>query len=137
MSRPSKGARLYLKPERRGRGGKLIERSCWIIRDGSKVVATGCAPAEIRKAEGQLKEYLTEKHSPVRKEQDIEIIPIADVLSLFVDDRRDAQQNKKGFDERIGRLVKCVVGRPDAFDGERENLPRICEEPRQQRRRSP
>jgi len=104
MSRPSKGARLYLKPERRGRGGKLTERSCWIIRDGSKVVTTGCTPAEIRKAEGKLKEYLTEKHSPVRKEKDIETIPIADVLSLFVDDRRDAQQNKRGLDERIGRL---------------------------------
>jgi len=104
MSRPSKGARLYLKPERRDRNGKLAERSCWIIRDGSKIVATGCAPSEIRKAEGKLKEYLTEKHSPVRKEQDIEAIPIADVLSLFIDDRRDAQQNKKGFDERIGRL---------------------------------
>ncbi len=104
MSRPSKGARLYLRPERRDRGGKLRERSSWIIRDGSKIVATGCAPQEIRKAEGKLKEYLTEKHSPVRKEQDIETIPIADVLSLFIDDRREGQQNKKGFDERIGRL---------------------------------
>ena len=104
MSRPSKGARLYLRPERRDRGGKLRERACWIIRDGSKIVATGCAPAEIRKAEGKLREYLGEKYSPVRKERDIEKISVADVLSLFIDDRREAQQNKKGFEERIGRL---------------------------------
>jgi integrase len=104
MSRPGKGARLYLKPERRARDGSLRERSCWIIRDGSRKVATGCAASEIRKAEGKLKEYLAEKYSPVRKEQDIENISIADVLSIFVDDRRDGQENKKGFDERIGRL---------------------------------
>jgi len=104
MSRPGKGARLYLKPERRARDGSLRERSCWIIRDGSRNVGTGCAPSEIRKAEGKLKEYLAEKYSPVRKEQDIENILIADVLSIFIDDRRDGQENKKGFDERIGRL---------------------------------
>jgi len=104
MSRPSKGARLYLKPERRARDGSLRERSCWIIRDGSTVVGTGCAASEIRKAEGKLKEYLSEKYSPVRKEQDIEKLLVADVLSIFIDDRRDSQQNKKGFDERIGRL---------------------------------
>ncbi len=104
MSRPGKGARLYLKPERRARDGSLRERSVWIIRDGSRKVATGCAAPEIRKAEGKLKEYLAEKYSPIRREQDIENISIADVLSIFVDDRRDRQENKKGFDERIGRL---------------------------------
>lgn len=104
MSRPSKGARLYLRPERRHRDGSLKERSCWIIRDGSKNIATGCAPREIAKAESKLKEYLATKHEPVRKERELERIAIADVLSIFVDDRRDHQQNKKGFDERIDRL---------------------------------
>lgn len=104
MSRPSKGARLYLRPERRDRTGKLKERSTWVIRDGSKFVATGCTPAEIAKAEEKLREYLATKYAPVRKERDIEKIAVADVLSIYVDDRRDSQQNKKAFDDRIERL---------------------------------
>ena len=104
MSRPSKGARLYLRSERRDKRGRVKERATWIIRDGGRDVFTGCAQTEIDAAEQKLREYLASKYSPKRKIQDIETIPIADVLSIFVDDRRDAQQNKKGFDERIGRL---------------------------------
>jgi integrase len=48
--------------------------------------------------------YLAEKYQPKRKEQDIEEIAVADVLSIFVDDRREHQRNKRGFDERIARL---------------------------------
>ena len=95
MPRPSKGPRLYLKPARRTREGKLKERSAWIIRDGGKDTATGCPAPEISKAEIRFAEYLAEKHSPSRTERDIERISIADVLSIFVDDRREYQSNKK------------------------------------------
>src|SRR6478735_11063561 len=95
MSRPSKGARLWLRPERRTKAGKLKERSAWVIRDGEKYVGTGCPPAQIAAAEEKLREYLATKYAPVRKERDIEKIAVADVLSIYVDDRRDGQQNKK------------------------------------------
>jgi integrase len=104
MSRPSKGARLYLRPERRTKAGKLKERSVWVIRDGGQFVATGCSPAQIEAAEGKLKDYLAQKYAPARKERDIENIAVADVLSIYVDDKRGAQQNKKAFDDRIERL---------------------------------
>jgi hypothetical protein len=104
MPRKSKGARLYLRPERRTREGRLKERSSWIIRDGSESVATGCSPAEIGEAERKLKDYLGKKYSVPRKERDIETIAIADVLSIFIDDRRGGQQNKRGFDQRVARL---------------------------------
>jgi hypothetical protein len=80
MSRPSKGARLYLRSERRDKRGRVKERATWIIRDGSRDVFTGCAQAEIDAAEQKLREYLASKYSPKRKIQDIETIPIADVL---------------------------------------------------------
>ena len=104
MSRPSKGARLWLRPERRTKAGKLKERSAWVIRDGEQYVGTGCPPAQIAAAEEKLREYLASKYAPVRKERDIEKIAVADVLSIYVDDKRDGQQNKKAFDERIERL---------------------------------
>ena len=75
MSRPSKGARLYLRPERRDKRGRIKERASWIIRDGRRDVFTGCSPAEIGPAEQKLREYLASKYSPKRKIQDIETIP--------------------------------------------------------------
>src|ERR1700677_660440 len=104
MSRRGKGARLYLRAERRDQKGKLTDRANWVIRDGKRYVPTGCTAEEVGEAERVLNRYLAEKHSPKRKEQDIEIITVADVLSIFIDDKREHQRNKKGFDERIVRL---------------------------------
>ena len=104
MPRRSKGARLQLKAERRDRSGNVTHRATWIIRDGRRDIFTGCAADEIGTAEQKLTQYLAAKYSPRRKVQDIEAIPIGDVLSIFVDDRREHQRNKKGFDRRIGRL---------------------------------
>ena len=41
MPRRSKGARLYLRAERRDQKGKLTERANWVIRDGKRYVPTG------------------------------------------------------------------------------------------------
>jgi integrase len=104
MPRRSKGARLYLRAERRDQKGKLTERANWVIRDGKRYLPTGCTAEEIGEAERVLNQYLADKHSPKRKEQDIETIAVADILSIFIDDKREHQRNKKGFDERIARL---------------------------------
>lgn len=108
MSRPSKGTRLYLRAERRDKRGKLKERSTWIIRDGDRDVSTGCAPDQIAAAEQKLREYLASKYSPKRKIQDIETIPIADVLAIYASDRPDLSEGDgeqaKRFRSRISRL---------------------------------
>ena len=104
MPRSSKGARLHLRAARRDAVGNITHHATWIIRDGGRDVFTGCAANEIAKAEQRLKRYIAEKYAPHRKVQDIETIAIADVLSIFVDDRREAQANKKQFDRRIMRL---------------------------------
>jgi integrase len=108
MSRPSKGARLYLRSERRDKRGRVKERATWIIRDGKRDVFTGCAQAEIEAAEQKLREYLGSKYSPKRKIQDIETIPIADVLAIYTDDRPDLSEGEteeaRRFRSRISRL---------------------------------
>jgi integrase len=108
MSRPSKGARLYLRSERRDKRGRVKERAAWIIRDGNRDVFTGCAQTEIEAAEQQLREYLASKYSPKRKIQDIETIPIADVLAIYTDDRPDLSEGEteeaRRFRSRISRL---------------------------------
>ncbi len=107
MPRRSKGARLQLKAERRSADGRVTHRATWFIRDSGKDISTRCATSEIAKAEQKLKEYLADKHSPVRKLQDIERIAVSDVLSIFVDDRPDLYVAGRGaaqYQKRATRL---------------------------------
>ena len=104
MPRRSKGARLELRPERRNRDGKLTHQATWRIRDGDRDISTGCAKPDLAGAEQKLVNYLAAKHQPNRKIQDIETVEIADVLLIYLTDRRDSQQNKLQFDRRIKRL---------------------------------
>lgn len=104
MPRRSKGPRLELRPERRDRSGKITHRATWRIRDGQRDIGTGCAASEVADAERRLAHYISTKHEPKRKIQDIEHIPIADVLSVYVTDRRARQRNKLQFDRRMTRL---------------------------------
>ena len=118
MPRRSKGARLQLKAERRDSAGKITHRATWIIRDNGRDVSTGCAADEVAAAEQKLKDYIASKYAPRRRAQDIEAIPIGDVLSIYLDaelavlrDRfkvpqedEDAITDIRKFKRRIARL---------------------------------
>jgi integrase len=103
MPRRKKGIRLWLRPRRSDRNGD-IRRASWIILDGGKHIATGCAANEIAAAEGKLAEYVAAKYQPTRKVRDIEQIFIADVLSIYEEDCRGQQANQVRFDGRLQRL---------------------------------
>jgi integrase len=90
MPRPSKGVRLYRRKARH-RHGKLVAQAVWIIKDGSRHVATGClASASETKpppeAEQALANYIAGKYQPERRRRDIEDIDCADVLSIYLTD---------------------------------------------------
>lgn len=110
MPRRSKGPRLWLRPERR-RNGRVVARATWIIIHGSKHIATRCAADQAEQAQLCLAAYLADQYQPQRKERDIERIDVADVLSIYYDDRRDHQANQKKLDERIGRLNEFWGGK--------------------------
>lgn len=99
----AKGARLWLRPERRSSSGKLISRASWFILDAGRHIATGCAASEIAAAEARLADYIATKYRPRGKERDIEI-KIADVLTIYLEDRGDAQARRHELEERLGRL---------------------------------
>ena len=111
MPRASKGARLHLRPERRDESGEITHHATWIIRDGKRDTFTGCRADEIAEAERQLQHYIASKYQPKRKEQDVESILVTDVLSIFIDDCRDRQANKKQFDRRMERLATWWTGK--------------------------
>jgi integrase len=111
MPRRKQPPRLYLRPARRNKQGKLRAKAVWIILDGGKHIATGCVKGEDRAAQKALSAYITGKHEPARKLQDIEAIAIADVLSVYDDDTRARQVNQAKFDERLKRLNDFWGGR--------------------------
>lgn len=112
MPRPAKGARLWLRRERiNRRTGQRIANSAWFIKDGDDCIPTGCAASEIGEAEASLAAYIAGKYSPERRVRDIEQIDVADVLSVYDEDRRETQANKAKFDERLKRLASWWGGK--------------------------
>ncbi len=107
MPRPRKGARLWLRPERRFRDG-TISKAVWLIRDGRHEESTGCSADQVADAEQRLKDYIDAKYTPSCKERDIELIPVADVLSIYVDAGAPPEETEpvafKRFTSRIARL---------------------------------
>ena len=110
MPARKKGIRLWLRARRRDRSG-TARRATWIILDGNRHIATGCAESEITAAEGKLAEYVAAKYRPPRKARDIEQIDIADVLSVYEEDFRDRQANRAKFNGRLQRLNDFWGGR--------------------------
>jgi integrase len=110
MPRKSRGPRLWWRKERR-EGRKIVAQGTWIVIDGGEHHATGCFAGEDREAQEFLAAYIAEKYSPDRRLRDIESIDIADVLSVYDEDCREPQANKKKFDERMGRLASWWGGK--------------------------
>jgi hypothetical protein len=103
MPRPSKGARLWLRPARR-RGGRIIARAIWIIIDGDRHVATSCFKNQTHEAEKQLAAYIAEKYSPSRHARDIDRIDISDVLAIYLEDCGPRMEDRPKLERCIGRL---------------------------------
>jgi hypothetical protein len=103
MPRANKGARLWLRPSRR-KGGRIIARAVWIIRDGNRHIATGCFEDQAREAEKRLAAYITEKYSPTRHARDIDSIDLADVLSIYLEDCGPRMADQPKLERCIGRL---------------------------------
>jgi integrase len=110
MPRRKKGIRLWLRPKRSDGYGN-IRRASWIILDGNKHIATGCAASEIKEAESKLAQYVASKYQPGRKARDVEDIDVADVLSIYDEDCGDRQTNRQRFSGRLERLNEFWGGK--------------------------
>jgi integrase len=104
MPRRQRPPRLWLRPGRKTGKGQTKRSAVWIILDRGRQIATGCTEGEDTAAQAALAEYIQQQHRPSRKERDIESIAIADVLSIYEEDRGASQVNQAKFYERLGRL---------------------------------
>ncbi len=105
MPRRKQGARLWLRPARSGSDG-ADRQAMWIIVDERKHHATGCTEREIEGAERALSAYIAAKHEPKRTEQDVKEIVVADVLSIFVEDRPDLYIENRFARRYIARMER-------------------------------
>jgi len=108
-----KGPRLWLQPQRERNG--TIERSVWIIRDGTTKRSTGFAPGEAEQAQQALAEYIAEKHQPSRGNGDPAEVLIADVLALYLQDIVPGHSRPKDTESRLRRLTSWWCD-PDAAE---------------------
>ena len=102
MPRTKKGPRLWLRPARFDKDGKLTHAATYVILAG-KQIATGCAEGEASEAEQRLAAYIDAKHEP-RRLRRIEQITIAEVLSIYDQDKGHEQANQRTYLSRMQRL---------------------------------
>lgn len=113
MPRKSKGARLWLRPERRAATGALTHAATWLILDAGRQYPTECAEGDVAGAERALASHIAKKHEPARSEQDIKEIDIADVLRVYVEDRPDLFEKHIHAKRNLARIDRLA----DFFGG--------------------
>ena len=112
MSRQSKGARLWLEPERRNADGSIRKRAVWVIRDGTRKVSTGKAAEDRTGAEQALRDYLADKYEPNRtRGRSADQVLIADVLSIYMTDIVPGHARPEETKQRILTLDSWWVER--------------------------
>jgi integrase len=122
MPRPGKGARLWLRPARR-KNGRVIANAVWIIRDGGRDFATGCVARSAGKtpspeAERALAAYIATKYKPPRRQRDIEVIDVADVLAIYLEDKTpDPRPDDKSPEGIALKKLESMIGRLNDYWG--------------------
>lgn len=100
MPRQSKGARLWLRP------ATDKQAAVWIIRDGRVFRSTGCGENALAEAERKLAEYICVKRDPTKRGRSLAEIPVADVISIYLDEVVEHNPKPKPARERAGRLLE-------------------------------
>jgi integrase len=106
MPRPSKGARLWLRPARRNDAGAIVERPHWVILDGRRQISTGCGESAREEAERRLADYIASKYAPERRERPLSEIRVSDVIAIYLADVGSGLARPEKAAERADRLLE-------------------------------
>jgi integrase len=101
MSRPAKGARLYLRAGRAGRA------ATYVILDGAREIGTGCGQSDRAGAEKALAAHLATKYTPPRKQADAGLadILIADVMQAYLREHAAHQTSR----DWLGYMAEPII----------------------------
>lgn len=110
MPRRSKGPRLWLQPARKRDDG-TIERTVWLIRDGSVKRSTGYGPRDAGKAQTALADYILSKtNGPRARDRDPAQVMVADVIAIYAADVAPKHSRPKETAARLGNLLEHFEG---------------------------
>lgn len=109
MPRHAKPPRLWKRPARRDRDGRVTHPATWIILDGGKQISTGINTEDrTGAAEIALADYINERHNKALASGPREdgAIPIADVLNLYLQQVVISDGKNQQAINRVPRLIK-------------------------------
>lgn len=109
MSRRSKGPRLWLQPARKRSDG-TTEPSVWCVRDGPRKLSTGARAGDIDQAEIFLRDYLVQKGAVRVRDRDPSQVLIAEVVTVYVQDKVDGHARGDETKTRLKRIVEYFEG---------------------------
>lgn len=113
MPRPPKGPRLWFRAESHRSDGRLRSSAQWFIRDGSRLVGTGCSKEDRRAAEAVLARYILESHRP-QAPTNSQAALVADVLNLYLTDIAPAHARPADTAARCEHLLTYFGAQPIA-----------------------
>ena len=87
-----------------GKTAASSSKSVWIIIDGKQHIATGCLEYQAGEAEKRLANYISDKYRPARHVRELELIDVADVLSIYLDDCGSRVGDQPKLERAISRL---------------------------------
>lgn len=111
MPTPAKRPRLWLRPARRDRNGRLVAKAVWIIIDRGKHHPTGCYAGETERADRKLQAYIAAKYQAKRKARDADSIDVGDVLAIYDEDVGARNSDQKKYDRRMLALTTFWAGK--------------------------
>ena len=106
MPRRSKGPRLWLRPARRDRKGRISHAPSYFILDRGRQISTGIS--ELPEAEQALAAYIQEKYRRQTTEtlRDTSKIPIADVIAVYATDIAPNHTRPEDTKRRLARIPR-------------------------------
>lgn len=111
MPRAAKGPRLYLVAARRNAEGRIVTAARWVIRDGGKMLSTGCGEGDVAGTHQALADYLRAAHRPARNQRSLDEISLADVLSIYATDHVAQHPDRHRIAQRLQRILDWWGGK--------------------------
>ena len=113
MPRKVQPPRLWKRPERRDKDGRLTHAATWVILDGGRQFSTGLDAIDIDGANRALADHINRKHEKAATSapRRIDAIPIADVLNIYAKDVVANCSNPRTATLRLKRLAQFLAGK--------------------------
>ncbi len=109
VPRPSKPARLWLRPARKTKGENSVKQPVFLILDAGKQISTGCGPDDRAGAEEALSRYITEKTrqetTRSTRRKTAEELSIAEVLTRYMEVKGTQVARPNELGQRMQKLL--------------------------------